>query len=103
MSSDDDVLLALAPTERGDGVHVLRKRAESIELGEVRPAKDGQPIHGELVRLKAREESPRVFDVEVLADTRSREARSGPAQVATTAYRKNWDAIFAAAPDDELN
>lgn len=58
---------------------------------------EGKPIppRGEVVRLKPRAGMPRVCDVEVAygGDT---EGRSGPAQVASKAYRDNWDAVFGA-------
>ena len=59
--------------------------------------REGRPLHGELVRLKAREESGRLFDVEVLHKAKPEPQRTapGPAQVATDAYRKNWDRVFA--------
>ena len=52
-----------------------------------------------LVRLRPREHSPLVCDVEVEvpapAQAQSPPAiTSGPAQVATETYRKNWDAIY---------
>lgn len=103
----EDVVLVGNRVEGGDGYHVLRKRDERVELGELRAAKSGRPVHGELVRLRARENAERLFDVEVLAkapkperdradDGQAALERSGPAQVATDAYRKNWDTIFGA-------
>jgi hypothetical protein len=63
--------------------------------------KEGQPIHGELVTLKPRGESPRLFDVDVVHDARPVQPRSGSAQVATRSYRDNWDRIFGAPPPRE--
>jgi hypothetical protein len=98
-----DVVLPYAPTDDGKGVRVLRAREDSVEAGEVRPAADGQPLHGELVRLKPREDAPALCDVEVLHDARPKkddaieaapQKRSRPAQVATNQYREHWTQIF---------
>jgi hypothetical protein len=100
-----DVVFAVGPTSGGEGVRVIRSRDDAIEVGEVRAAKEGQPIVGELVKLSPRKEHERLFDVEVLvprAEPRGA-ARSGPAQVATAAYRSNWDVIFAAKEPEQLN
>lgn len=96
------------PAEGGDGYRVVRKRDDSIEIGEMRAVQEGRPLQGELVRLEPRAESERLFDVEVLvsrdelAANVGAGARSGPAQVATDAYRTNWDAIFGAREEPEL-
>jgi hypothetical protein len=99
----DDVLLLHSPTDDGEGVRVVRARAERIELGEVRPLKEGKPITGEVVQLKPREGAPRVCDVEVMATvpTAARDAK-GPAQVSTSAYRASWERIFG-PPSESLN
>src|SRR5258708_26236240 len=97
-----DVALLYAPPDDGKGAGVVRARDGTLETGEVRPAKEGQPINrGELVRLLPREGTPAICDVEVLhasADVSaeppvSREAlaRGRPAQVANDDYRTNWD------------
>ena len=100
-ASDEDVLFVGGPAESGEGVDVLRKRKDRLEVGELRPTKEGRPLHGELVKLKPRGESKRVFDVETVlaapgapAASPARTAHNGPAQVATTTYRKNWDKTF---------
>ena len=113
-----DVVLPYAPTDDGKGVRVLRAREDGVEAGEVRPAADGQPLHGELVRLKPREDAPALCDVEVLHDARPNKQstdvtveaappkRSRPAQVATNQYREHWIEIFgkrAALPDSKPN
>jgi hypothetical protein len=97
--SIEDVLLPHAPTEDGAGFHVLRKRGDAIEAGVVRAMRDGQPLHGELVKLAPREGTP-LFDVEVLHDARShtspaREQGLGrPARVASARFREGWDRIW---------
>jgi hypothetical protein len=91
-----DVLL-VGPETDGGGHAVLRRRQQRIEIGELRAVPEGQPLgDGELVRLRPRDDHARLFDVEVLADLREEvaAARSGPARVATTAYRSGWERTF---------
>jgi hypothetical protein len=100
----EDVALVCGMTEDGQGVQVIRKRGERIETGTVRRLEAGKPIHGEVVRLRPRPQAPFVCDVEVeLAvpgpgaprdDQAALSGGSGPAQVATESYRKNWDAVY---------
>jgi hypothetical protein len=103
-----DVALLYAPTDDGKGARILRARDGNIEAGEVRPAKDGQPLHGaELVRLEPRPDAPCVCDVHVLHQAPKKDAPAPapatapalepagrPAQVATEDYRLNWDRVF---------
>ena len=92
-----DVLFVGPRSDDGDGFKVVRRREDAIELGELRTAKEGKPIHGDVVRLSQRPEHERLFDVEVVhARPPGPAARThaGPAQVATDAYRTNWEAIF---------
>jgi hypothetical protein len=122
----EDVVLLHGPTESGDGIRVVRKRDDTLELGELRPMREGQPIHGDVVRLKPREEHALLFDCEVLvpamkpkeapaapaapAPTPPKEpqklAHKGPARVTSDAYRGGWDLIFGTkpkGPDDAPN
>jgi hypothetical protein len=103
----DDVVFVHGPAESGEGVRVIRKRQATLELGEIRPVKDGRPLSGELVKLKPREESERLFDVEVVASRQEiaemTRGHAGPAQVATDAYRENWEAVFGRPNKSELN
>lgn len=104
-----DLLLVHGPTPDGTGVNVLRAREERLEVGTMHPLAEGRPIHGEVVKLTPRPEMPMLFDVETqvaapapaakessagdtAAETRGTSA--GPAQVASDAYRRNWDAIW---------
>lgn len=106
-----DIAILGGPTEDGQGAQVLRIRDGSISAGELRPAKEGQPItHSELVRLRPVGASERICEIEVLhapheshdsadsADSTgpSAEARSRPARVSSERYRRNWGAIFDA-------
>lgn len=96
-----DVVFVRGPSDDGKGVNILRLREDRVEAGELRAAKDGQPIHGELVRLEQRPESDRLYDVEVLAEGPKPPAvgpRKGPAKVANEAYRDGWDQIFGKSP-----
>jgi hypothetical protein len=122
--NDYDVVFLHSPTDDGKGVRVVRARPGQLEAGEVRAAKDGQPLNGaELVSLKPREGAPRMCDVEIVhpraeaaprvgkANAKANEnananekkdvagkpsvsARTGPAQVASAAYRKQWERVF---------
>ncbi|MBL8741844.1 MAG: hypothetical protein JNK04_12140 [Myxococcales bacterium] len=96
-----DVVFVRGPSEDGQGVSILRLREDRVETGELRAAKEGQPVHGELVRLEQRPEHERLYDVEVLAEAPKRPAapaRKGPAKVASEAYRDGWDQIFGKSP-----
>lgn len=98
----EDVVVVHSMTEDGRGWNVLRRREGRLEAGAMRPVVEGQPLHGEVVKLVPREGVPEgapVFDVEVLYA--GEPSKSGPAQVATRAYRANWDTIFAAPRDDD--
>ncbi len=91
----DDVALVWGASADGDTLAVLRKRGEQVTPTLMQRAREGQPIHGELVRLQAREE-PLLFDVDVLYEGQAdaSEGRDGPARVASDAYRKGWDRLF---------
>jgi hypothetical protein len=110
--STPDVALIHGVTSDGRGVQILRARENRLELGVIRPLREGVPISGEVVKLRPRENCPMLCDVEVelkaaepasdrqvpAALAESPAARSGPAQVATEEYRKNWDAIWSRSP-----
>ena len=100
-----DVLLVYGRSEDGRSYEVLRQRGEQLEAGHMGPLDEGKPIHGEVVRLKPREESPALFDVEVQHDARPDRPSSGrPAKVTTEQYRKGWESIWAKSrPDRSLN
>ena len=110
----EDVALVCGLTDDGQGVEVIRKRGDRLETGTVRKLEAGKPIHGEVVRLRPRPQAPLVCDVEVEFDAaardsssrrseRSRAVSSGPAQVATDTYRKNWDAVYGSRKPSLLN
>ncbi|MDI3288848.1 hypothetical protein [Polyangium sp. 15x6] len=94
----DDVVMIHSPMSDGQGYHVLRLREGNVELGAIRNMREGAPVHGDVVKLSPRKEHERLYDVEVLVKgpNAPEPPRSGPAQVATDAYRANWDAIFGA-------
>lgn len=106
----EDVVLVGAPLPSGIGHHVLRKRGERLEAGSIKPLEEGKPIHGDLVRLKPREE-PGLYDVQVehtapqATDVAGRapEERSGPAQVANDDYRRGWNRLFGASKSKTSN
>ncbi len=106
----EDVALVCGVSQDGKGLSILRKRGEKVEAGTVRALEEGKPLHGELVRLKPRSESPLLCDVEVdfeLPASARPASHPGPAQVATEQYRKGWDAIYkrsrSSKPDNTLN
>ena len=103
-----DVALIHGVASDGDGFHILRARENRLELGVVRPLREGAPITGEVVTLRPRPNFPALCDVEThykpalpaapaAADASPPllAARTGPAQVATDEYRRNWDAIWS--------
>ena len=94
-----DVALIHARTADGEGLRVLRRRDDRLEVGDVRPLKQGKPIQGEVVSLKPRPEFPLLCDVKVELDAAQpggeKSSHAGPAQVATDQYRRNWDRIFS--------
>jgi hypothetical protein len=111
-----DVALLAGPTADGKGMTVLRAKRGRLEAGEVRPLEPGKPIVGEVVSLKPRKAFPLLCDVETHLDlqpaaakAKPRESaveptarRSGPPQVASEAYRQNWDAIYRRGKKPEL-
>jgi len=113
LPADADVALLGGPTSDGKGVSILRARQGRLEAGEVRPLESGKPISGEVVSLKPRQQFPMICDVEthvaVPQDAASKEPqgdvarrRSGPAQVASDAYRENWETIYRSKKEPEL-
>lgn len=63
--SSEDLVFIHGVTEDGKGLEVIRKRADRLEAGLVRPLEPGKPIHGEVVKLKPRADTPYVCDVSV--------------------------------------
>jgi len=88
-----DVVLVYGRSDDGQGYDVLRQKGEEIQAGTMRPLVEGKPIHGEVVRLKPRNDSPVLFDVQVQHETPSSLGR--PAKVATERYRRGWESIWA--------
>jgi hypothetical protein len=102
-----DVALIHGRTADGEGLRIIRRREDRIELGAVHPLKEGVPIVGEVVSLTPRADCPLVCDVktelaapQAQADTAA--SRHGPAQVATDRYRENWDRIWKRRDEPEL-
>lgn len=110
----EDVVFVHGPTEHG--VQITRLRDEQLEAGELRPLKEGQPVVGEIVKLSQRQESDRLFDVEVLAkgpnvggpsapSPRAPQqplGHKGPPRVATDRFRSNWEQVFASRKKGDL-
>jgi hypothetical protein len=102
-----DVVVMHGPTDDGEGTRVLRARPGRVEPGEVRPMREGRPVAagGEIVRLEQRADAPALFDVHVdyvvpaaVAPPKDR-PQDGPPQVATPAYRENWELTFGSRKD----
>ncbi|MBK7579635.1 MAG: hypothetical protein IPI67_05440 [Myxococcales bacterium] len=104
----DDVVLLGNQSADGKSIGVVRLRDGNVEVGKVQPLEEGKPIIGEVVKLTPRADAPRVCDVEVAYKPPAMSAgpstkdemptartTSGPPQVATDGYRRNWDAIWA--------
>jgi hypothetical protein len=106
-----DLVLIHGRTKDGTGLGVLRAREERLEIGTMRPLEEGKSIHGEVVKLTPRPEMPLLFDAETQYSSPSDEPPAktdtapqaketgsgvgvGPPQVASEAYRRNWDAIW---------
>jgi hypothetical protein len=95
-----DVALVLDRTDDSEGYQILRRRGDHrpVELGTIRPLKEGRPIDGEVVSLKPRKDVPFLYDVKTeLPDPVPDDKRltsDGPPQVATAEYRRGWEAIW---------
>lgn len=97
-SDDRDLMLVYARSEDGNQYGVLRQRGAEVQAGLMRPLTEGKPIHGEVVRLRPRDDSPVLFDVEV--QHAPGRAAAGPPRVSTESYRKGWESIWASKPLD---
>jgi hypothetical protein len=106
--------IALVLGKDADGLHILRRRSQEapIEAGLLRPVREGKPIVGEVISLTQRPDLPMVFDVksEFKPDSGPSEgpvadrlSPDGPAQVASEAYRKGWDAVWGRRRDRSVN
>lgn len=101
-AASEDVVLVYGRSEDGTQYGVVRKQGDEVRVGTMRELQEGKPIHGEVVRLKPREESAALFDVEVQHDMSPTLGR--PPKVTTAQYRKGWDSIWAKKqPDRTLN
>jgi hypothetical protein len=99
--------VALVLARDGRGTHILRRRGDggAVEQGILQPLTEGKPIDGEVVSLQQRPEFPLLFDVKTeWTPPAGRPTSDGPAQVATEAYRRGWDAVWGdSEPDRTLN
>ena len=99
----EDVAVVVGRSDDSEGLHILRRRAEGqpVEMGTLRPLREGKPIDGEVISLKPRRDYPFLCDVKVeLPDPTGaqRPAGDGPAQVSSDGYRRGWEAIWGARP-----
>lgn len=113
-SGTDGADVALVHRVTPDGsVHVIRRRGDQLEAGELKPLREGAPIQGEVVSLRPRPSFPLLCDVDVHYQPPASPApakpsalparRKGPAQVATDVYRDNWDSIWSGKKSEALN
>lgn len=91
----DDVALLYSRSDDGRSFGVLRRRRDEIRLGTLRTLEEGKPIHGEVVSLRRRSDSPVLFDVETQYGAIAAPKASGPPKVTTREYRKGWDSIWS--------
>ena len=103
--SGKDIAFVHGTTADGKGLAIIRQRDDRIELASAIPLESGKPIHGEVVCLKPRPEFPLICDVEVQVPAPEEKSaaasvgvRKGPAQIASSDYRRNWDAIWKRPP-----
>jgi hypothetical protein len=102
-NDESDVILVHSRHASGNGFNILRQRQQRVEWGKLQQVEQGQPIHGEIVRLSRREGEANLFDAETLyappaeAKAAAAPSRKGPAQVATDTYRQQWESIFGCA------
>jgi len=86
--------------------HILRMSEDAngnltpLQLGHLSPLKEGQPIDGDVVCLNRRGTSP-LYDFQTLVKNpmAPKQSSAGPPQVATPAYRSNYDRIFGKQAD----
>jgi len=90
MSEKTDTI-TLGPQIAADGTRLgLRQRENSLEEVHVVPLVNGRPLEADSTILALSHRQGEVYDV---IDS-YKPARSGPAQVATKAYRTGYDRIF---------
>jgi hypothetical protein len=110
--SSADVALIHGVTPDGAGLQIIRARENRLEVGAIRPIREGVPITGEVVTLRPRPSFPALCDVEThfkppalpsdRQEPRAALAHPGPAQVTTEDYRRNWDAIWPQSEKPKL-
>jgi hypothetical protein len=109
-----DLAFVQGPTEDGQGARVVRLRDGVLSAGELRPAREGEPLHArEVVRVRPLPIAAPVCELEVLYDGAASgekhpapaaaehagpaRAAQGPARVASESYRRNWSAVFGSS------
>ena len=81
----------------GKGFGCSCKKGDALSVGEMRPLKEGQPVSGDIVSLKPREDHPALFDVhtEYAAEP---QLPAGPTRVSTDRYRHGWESLWGRRP-----
>ncbi len=107
-----DVVLISGIDRARNEVHVLKPAEDGIEAAVLRQVEDGVPLTGDLVRLHPHKSIPFLAELETVLRhpdnvRRAGRGHNGPPMVASEAYRRGWDAIFATRPtakdDKEAN
>ena len=90
MSEKNDII-TVGPQVAEDGTHLcLRERNGNLEELYVRPITEGKPLSAEDTILSLSHRQANTYDVVDSYEPK----RTGPAQVATRAYRANYERIF---------
>ncbi len=93
----DDVALVVGASKDASQVAVLRKKGDEVSAAVLQAPEAGQPVTGDLVSLRPREDSP-LFDVETVYEApkggETASKGTGHSRPATDQYRKGWDRIF---------
>jgi len=91
--ANDDVVMVLGRSDDGKSLGVLRQKGDEVYAGSLRPLDEGKPIQGEVIRLKPRDDSSVLYDVDVQLDASPSSGR--PAKVASDEYRRGWETIWS--------
>lgn len=97
-----DMAIVVDRTSDREGLQILRRRSEDspVEVGTLRPLRDGKPVDGEIISLRPRKDFPFVCNVKVEVPDQRRLIGDGPAQISTRRFRKGWEAIWGNASPD---
>lgn len=99
-TTKEEVAMVVASNEQQ--VLIVRGTKETpTEMQLLNKVQEGRPIHGDLVHLRQREDAFYNISQTQIPRLSGVRSSSGPAQVASTAYRANYEQIFSS--NKELN